>query len=63
MCVLIKVKIVVKKVKKTAMLRKLLERPGIVVAPGAYNAMSAELVEKAELEAMYVLGVNFLLCP
>jgi 2-methylisocitrate lyase-like PEP mutase family enzyme len=35
-------------------LRALLARPGIVVAPGAYDAMSARLVEQAGFDAVYV---------
>ena len=35
-------------------LRELLARPGIVVAPGAYDAVSARLVERAGFEAVYV---------
>lgn len=35
-------------------LRALLARPGIVVAPGAYAAMSARLVERAGFEVAYV---------
>jgi methylisocitrate lyase len=35
-------------------LRELLGRPGIIVAPGAYDAVSARLVEEAGFEAVYV---------
>jgi 2-methylisocitrate lyase-like PEP mutase family enzyme len=35
-------------------LRALLARPGIVVAPGAYDAMSARLVEHAGFDVVYV---------
>ena len=35
-------------------LRELLHRPGIIVAPGAYDAMSARLVEQAGFDAVYV---------
>lgn len=35
-------------------LRKLLESPGIIVAPGAYDAVSARLVEQAGFDAVYV---------
>lgn len=35
-------------------LRALLARPGIIVAPGAYDAVSARLVERAGFEAVYI---------
>jgi 2-methylisocitrate lyase-like PEP mutase family enzyme len=35
-------------------LRELLERPGTIVAPGAYDAMSARLVEQAGFDAVYI---------
>ncbi len=35
-------------------LRALLARPGIVVAPGAYDAMSAKLVERAGFDVVYI---------
>ena len=35
-------------------LRQLLARPWIVVAPGAYDAVSARLVERAGFEAVYI---------
>ena len=35
-------------------LRQLLARPGIVVGPGAYDAVSARLVERAGFEAVYI---------
>ncbi len=37
-----------------AKLRRLLARPGIVVAPGAYDAVSARLVERAGFDAVYI---------
>lgn len=37
-------------------LRKLLEAPGLIVAPGAYDALSARLVEKAGFPAVYLTG-------
>ncbi|NPV71981.1 MAG: isocitrate lyase/PEP mutase family protein [Firmicutes bacterium] len=42
--------------KSTARLRKLLKRPGIVVAPGAYDSLSAKLIEQAGFEAIYMTG-------
>jgi len=41
-----------------AALRRLLERPGIVVAPGAFNALSASLVAQAGFEAVYCSGAG-----
>lgn len=35
-------------------LRALLARPGVIVAPGAYDALSARLVERAGFEAVYI---------
>ncbi len=35
-------------------LRELLGQPGIIVAPGAYDAVSARLVERAGFKAVYV---------
>ncbi|MBI1961741.1 MAG: isocitrate lyase/PEP mutase family protein [Candidatus Rokubacteria bacterium] len=35
-------------------LRELLRGPGIIVAPGAYDAVSARLVEQAGFEAVYI---------
>ncbi|MGW1027904.1 isocitrate lyase/PEP mutase family protein [Streptomyces sp. NPDC002577] len=37
-------------------LRELLSRPGPLVAPGAYDALSALLVEKAGFDAVYMTG-------
>jgi 2,3-dimethylmalate lyase len=42
--------------KTAKRLRKLLERPGIIMAPGAYDAFSAELIEAAGFEAVYMTG-------
>lgn len=38
------------------MLRKMLKEPGIIIAPGAYDAWSARLIEKAEFSAVYMTG-------
>ena len=35
-------------------LRELLRAPGIIVAPGAYDAVSARLVERAGFPAVYI---------
>ncbi|HXY99191.1 MAG TPA: isocitrate lyase/phosphoenolpyruvate mutase family protein [Stellaceae bacterium] len=37
-------------------LRSRFERPGIVVAPGCYDALSAHLIERAGFEAAYLSG-------
>ena len=37
-------------------LRELIARPGITVAPGAYDAFSAKLIEAAGFEAVYMTG-------
>jgi methylisocitrate lyase len=37
-------------------LRELLKKPGIIKAPGAYDAWSARLVEKAGFDAVYMTG-------
>jgi 2-methylisocitrate lyase-like PEP mutase family enzyme len=37
-------------------LRQLLEGPGPVIAPGAYDALSARLVEQAGFDAVYLTG-------
>lgn len=42
--------------KKTMGLRELILSPEILVAPGAYDAFSAKLVEAAGFEAVYVTG-------
>ena len=44
--------------RSTTRFRKLLERPGIVVAPGAYDCMSAALIEKAGFDAVYMTGAG-----
>jgi methylisocitrate lyase len=42
--------------KKTTMLRQLLARDGILVVPGAYNAISAVVAYKAGFDAVYMTG-------
>lgn len=37
-------------------LRELLERPGLIIAPGAYDALSARLIEQAGFEVAYMTG-------
>ena len=43
---------------KPQALRELLRRPGIVVTPGAYDALSARLVEQAGFEMVAVTGAG-----
>jgi 2-methylisocitrate lyase-like PEP mutase family enzyme len=40
----------------TIQLRKLLAQPGLVVAPGCYDAVSAKLIERAGFAAAYMTG-------
>lgn len=37
-------------------LRELLKRPGLVIAPGAYDALCARLIEQAGFEVVYMSG-------
>jgi 2,3-dimethylmalate lyase len=39
-----------------AKLRELMAKPGLIVAPGCYDALSARLVEEAGFEACYMTG-------
>jgi carboxyvinyl-carboxyphosphonate phosphorylmutase len=39
-------------------LRKMLEEPGIIVAPGAYDGFSARLIEAAGFSAVYMTGAG-----
>jgi 2-methylisocitrate lyase-like PEP mutase family enzyme len=43
---------------RTAMLRDLLKRPGILVTPGAYDCLSARLIELAGFEMVAVSGAG-----
>ena len=45
--------------KRSAQLRALLERPGIVVLPGAYDCLSARLAEQAGFETVFTTGFGF----
>ncbi|MEX2246353.1 MAG: oxaloacetate decarboxylase [Dehalococcoidia bacterium] len=40
-------------------LRKMLDEPGIIVLPGAYDALSAKLAERAGFRAMFTTGFGF----
>ena len=42
----------------TMTLRQLLQRPEIVIAPGAYDALTARLVEQAGFPAVYMTGAG-----
>lgn len=42
--------------KKTRQLRELLNRPAALIAPGAYDGLSARLVEQAGFDAVYASG-------
>jgi 2,3-dimethylmalate lyase len=44
--------------RMTTRLRRMLEAPGIVVAPGAYDGFSARLVEAAGFPAVYMTGAG-----
>ena len=44
--------------RATTRLRKMLEAPGIVVAPGAYDGFSARLVEAAGFRCVYMTGAG-----
>ena len=44
--------------RMTTRLRTMLEEPGIVVAPGAYDGFSARLIEAAGFKAVYMTGAG-----
>ena len=44
--------------RSTTKFRQLLEGPGIVVAPGAYDCLTAALIERAGFEAVYMTGAG-----
>ncbi len=44
---------------RAAALRAMIERPGIVVLPGAYDALSARLAEQAGFAAVFTSGFGF----
>lgn len=44
--------------KKTTKLRQMLEKEEIVVAPGAYDALSAKIIEQAGFRAVYITGAG-----
>jgi carboxyvinyl-carboxyphosphonate phosphorylmutase len=44
--------------RTTTRLRQMLEEPGIIVAPGAYDGFSARLIEAAGFKAVYMTGAG-----
>lgn len=44
--------------RTTTRLRRLLDEPGIIVAPGAYDGFSARLIEAAGFQAVYMTGAG-----
>jgi carboxyvinyl-carboxyphosphonate phosphorylmutase len=44
--------------RTTTRLRRMLEEPGIIVAPGAYDGFSARLIEAAGFKAVYMTGAG-----
>src|SRR5205814_8563569 len=43
---------------QAARFRELMRRDGMVVAPGAYDCITARLIERAGLEAVYMTGAG-----
>src|SRR5919106_4937666 len=44
--------------KATAKLRQLLREPGIIVAPGGYDCLTAKLIEREGFPAVYMTGAG-----
>ena len=42
----------------TAKLRQLLQKPGIIIAPGAYDCLTARIIERAGFPAVYMTGAG-----
>lgn len=42
--------------RKTSLFRKLLKKPGIIVAPGAFNAFVAKIIEEVGFDVVYMTG-------
>ena len=42
----------------TAAFRELLSKPGIIVAPGAYDCLTAKIIEQAGFPAVYMTGAG-----
>ena len=44
--------------KPASRLRKLLQDPGIIVAPGAYDCLTARIIQQAGFPAVYMTGAG-----
>ena len=44
--------------KTTSALRQLLRQPGIIVAPGAYDCLTAKIIEREGFPAVYMTGAG-----
>ena len=44
--------------RASAMLRKMLDRPGIIVAPGAYDCLTAKIIQRQGFPAVYMTGAG-----
>ena len=44
--------------RATAKLRQLLQEPGIIMAPGAYDCLTARIIERAGFPAVYMTGAG-----
>ena len=44
--------------RATTQFRKLLQQPGIIMAPGAYDGLTARLIEAAGFPAVYMTGAE-----
>ena len=45
-------------IKPTALLRRLIREPGLIIAPGAYDCVTAALIEQAHFPAVYMTGAG-----
>src|SRR5438093_12182141 len=44
--------------KTTSALRQLLRQPGIIVAPGAYDCLTAKIIEREGFPVVYMTGAG-----
>ena len=44
--------------KATTRLRQMLKEPGVIVAPGAYDALTAKIIEREGFRAVYMTGAG-----
>ena len=44
--------------KPASRLRKLLQDPGIIIAPGAYDCLTARIIQQAGFPAVYMTGAG-----